>query len=493
MGKPFSILHISDLHRSPRDPISNDELISALVSDRVQYRHETPSIAAPQAIIVSGDIIQGVPLGTENYSQELANQYAVAEAFLDELASRFIDGDRSRLIIVPGNHDVDWNTAFSALVPIDKNETPGNLDAAIHSESSPYRWDWKTQTLYRINDQVRYESRLDTFWTFFERFYSSVPNLLQVRSGADANLFSLCNDRIGVAAFNSCHGNDCFAFHGMIRPGVIARSHLDLIDSGRVFDLQMAVWHHSIEGAPYRTDYMDIDIVRGMIGRGFRVGLYGHQHKAQAVGHQVWLANQEKMAAVSAGSLCAGAKELPTGVYRQYSILEIASDFQMVRVHVRAMAVANLFSPATLPDFGGKSYIDLRWTRPRSVFGTVIDTDTLRRQNLIEQAEVAAKTGDRPHAITLLKKIPLSAGSYERALLLDAASQEHDWSTIVDFTDPPTTIDELVSRVNAFCRLNLPAFAIEALDRFSKTLNLPDAINTELRGRIMAQEKLKHE
>ena len=45
----FSILHISDLHRSPYDPKSNGELISALISDRERYRHETPRIAAPEA------------------------------------------------------------------------------------------------------------------------------------------------------------------------------------------------------------------------------------------------------------------------------------------------------------------------------------------------------------------------------------------------------------------------------------------------------------
>lgn len=52
MAESFSILHISDLHRSPQDPISNDELVSALVSDRDSYRHEDPSIATPDAIVV---------------------------------------------------------------------------------------------------------------------------------------------------------------------------------------------------------------------------------------------------------------------------------------------------------------------------------------------------------------------------------------------------------------------------------------------------------
>ena len=74
MGKPFSILHISDLHRSPRDPISNDELISALIGDCDRYVHEDPVVTAPEALVVSGDIIQGVSLGHANYEAELKNR-----------------------------------------------------------------------------------------------------------------------------------------------------------------------------------------------------------------------------------------------------------------------------------------------------------------------------------------------------------------------------------------------------------------------------------
>ena len=255
MTKRFSILHISDLHRSLQDPFSNDELISALVSDRDRYLHENPSISAPEAIIVSGDIIQGVPLRTADYESEIKIQYAMAEAFLDELARRFLSGDRSRLVIVPGNHDVDWNTAFAALMPVDKSDMPENLETALYSANSPYRWDWKTQTLYYIADPDRYEHRMDAFWTFFERFYSGIPGLIKILGRADANLFGLFDNRIGVAAFNSCHGNDCFAFHGMIRKDTIARSHLEMDDSGRIFDLRIAVWHHSIEGAPYQISY----------------------------------------------------------------------------------------------------------------------------------------------------------------------------------------------------------------------------------------------
>lgn len=489
--KPFSILHISDLHRSPRDPISNDELISALVSDRDRYIREDPSIPAPEAIIVSGDIIQGVPLGTKDFAKEIKDQYATAEGFLDELVRRFLGGDRSHLVMVPGNHDIDWNTALSALTSVEEKDIPAQLGAALHSENSDFRWDWGSRTLYRIADPALYERRLEAFWQFFAKFYEDVPGLLDVKVGADACLFSLCDDRVGVAAYNSCHGNDCFAFHGMISKKTVARSHLDLNDCGKVFDLRMAVWHHSIDGPPYRTDYMDVDIVRGMIGRGFRLGLYGHQHKTQVAPHEVWLPDHEKMAVISAGSLCADAGELPTGVHRQYNVLEISEDFRSVRAHVRAMNVANLFSRGRLIDFGDASFADLNWTPPRNAVGKVVDTQAQRLLTLIDKAETAAKTGRPAEAIAILEKEELPKGSHQRQLFLTAATDAKAWDAVVKVTDPPVTIDELVQRFEALSQLGDHSGAVGVLDKFAEELQLPESISTELRGRASAQEAIK--
>ncbi|MYG40473.1 MAG: hypothetical protein F4201_06640 [Nitrospira sp. SB0677_bin_15] len=391
--KPFSILHISDLHRSPGAPISNGELISALVKDRDRYIHEDPSIAVPEAIVVSGDIIQGIPLNTDNFATELNEQYEVAEEFLDELVGRFLEGDRSRLIMVPGNHDVDWNTARSALESIEVKDIPTDLRAKLYAKDAIFRWAWKTRTLYRIADPKLYEKRMNAFWTFFDRFYEGVSGLLAGQNPSDVRLFSLCNDRIGVAAYSSRHGNDCFAFHGMIRRESVARSYLDQNDSGKMYDLRMAVWHHSIEGSPYRTDYMDVDVVRGMIGRGFRLGLHGHQHRAQVTPQKICLPDRETMAVVSAGSLCAGVEELPMGTPCQYNVLEIAEDFCRVRVHVRAMIVANLFSRGQFTELGGASFAELSWTPPRNAVGAVINTQARRRRELIDEAEVAARGG----------------------------------------------------------------------------------------------------
>ena len=489
--KPFSIMHISDLHRSPRDPISNDELISALVHDRERYVREEPSIATPQAVVVSGDVIQGVPLGTEDFATRIEEQYAVAEEFLDELVQRFLEGDRSRLIMVPGNHDVDWNTAFSALEPVGDESIPGDLRVELNVEDSLLRWDWKTCRLYRIADSELYERRLDAFWDFFERFYDGIPGLMGAGNRYDVRLFNLCDGRIGVAAYNSCHGNDCFAFHGMIRQGSIARSDLDLNDSGKIHELRMAVWHHGIEGSPYHTDYMDADVVRGMIGRGFRLGLHGHQHKTQVAAQEIRLPDQERMAVVSAGSLCAGGDDLPVGTHRQYNILEIAEGFCSVRTHVRAMAVANLFSRSQLVGFGGASYFDLGWKPPLNAVGGTIDVRSRRTRALIDEAEAAAKAGNPARAISILKSVgELEPGSYERQLCLEAAVDAQDWRSVVDITNPPATIEELVQRFDAFCRLRDSSGAIDALDRFAQNLRLPGPLESELRGRAGAQEAM---
>jgi hypothetical protein len=489
--KPFSILHISDLHRSLHSSISNTELISALVEDRDRYINENPKITPPEAIVVCGDIIQGVSIGTIDYKAQLAQQYDHAEEFLHDLTNLFLDGDRSRLIIVPGNHDIDRNTAQKAMKPVALEEVPSNLTSMHCFDQSDYRWDWKSLQLYRIVDRDLYEQRLDAFWTFFERFYTGVSGLLSVKSHSDANLFSLCGGRIGLAAFNSCHNNDCYALHGLIRKEVIAQTYLELKKPQHNFDLLIAVWHHSIEGPPYRTDYMDIDIIRGMMGLGFRLGLHGHQHKTQITAHQIWLPESERMAVVSAGSLCAVSQSLPTGFNRQYNVLEISPSFRSVRVHVRAMNVANLFSRGYLPELGGKTYVDLDWEPIKGPLGSSINTEAGRIHHLVEKAENAAKTDNHARVIELLHGIDLPKGSYERQLFLDSAFNAKDWQTIINFTAEPYTIEELMQRVKALIQIHEFAGANEALNSFSEKLRIPDATEADLRKLIQAEEVIK--
>lgn len=132
----------------------------------------------------------------------------------------------------------------------------------------PYRWNWAEKAFYKVVDVAAYERRFDAYWDFVERFYAGVPGVPLVSRDKPFSVFSLEGGKVGVAVFNSCYQNDCFAFHGAIHPPAIAAAS-KYLRSEHNFGLWMAVWHHSVQGAPYRTDYMDVDQVHEMVGLGF--------------------------------------------------------------------------------------------------------------------------------------------------------------------------------------------------------------------------------
>ena len=103
-----SILQISDLHRERLSPIRNDVLLNSLENDRTRYAtgRDSAPIRSPDIIVVSGDIIRGVPPGTDDYEAKLGQQHQEALQFLTALTDRLLGGDRKRLVLVPGNHDV---------------------------------------------------------------------------------------------------------------------------------------------------------------------------------------------------------------------------------------------------------------------------------------------------------------------------------------------------------------------------------------------------
>ena len=90
----FSILHLSDLHRSAAEPISNDTLIASLQADCDRFPMETPEIRRPDGMVVSGDIVFGESLGESNFGMAIKEQYKLAEEFLVGLTERLFEGFR---------------------------------------------------------------------------------------------------------------------------------------------------------------------------------------------------------------------------------------------------------------------------------------------------------------------------------------------------------------------------------------------------------------
>jgi hypothetical protein len=276
----------------------------------------------------------------------------------------------------------------------------------------------------------------------------------------------------------------------MVPREAVARAHLDLTADRHQFELLIAVWHHNIEGPPYRSDYMDIDIVRGMIGRGFRVGLFGHQHRPQAVPHQIHLAERETMAVIGAGSLCAGARELPPGAHRGYNIVEITDDMRSARVHVREANVANLFARSPRPAFGGNSWTVLQWDAPPDLMGHPIDYAKQKITTTVEVAEIALRDGRPAESIALLRPLQTDLPTHGRKLLIEAARNVGDRPLLIELLTPPQTIAELIGLLEAATASRQFSRARLVLSEFADKLALPESLARDLRARINAEEAI---
>jgi 3',5'-cyclic AMP phosphodiesterase CpdA len=106
-----AILHISDIHRTPDEKVSNSQILHSLKTDLT--RHEKEGIPRANIVVLSGDITQS---GTK---QEFAEAREFLESLLDHLGLSV-----TALVLVPGNHDVHWPTSREAFIHHD--EPPGD-------------------------------------------------------------------------------------------------------------------------------------------------------------------------------------------------------------------------------------------------------------------------------------------------------------------------------------------------------------------------------
>lgn len=446
----YSILHISDLHRSQKEPVDNDSLLASLVSDRDRYLGEIPVVPPPEAIVVSGDLIQGAPLGAQNWQSSIEDQYEVSHKFLADLCDRFLDGDRRRLILTPGNHDVCWNTAYGAMTRLTADQYPSDLYGALVQPGSPYRWSWEQQTLFQITKFSEYELRMKFYWDFVEKFYDDIDLLTPIDRTRGFHLFELCNRRILVAAFESIDGNDCFRYSGSIASDAVAKCAMRLHDTGHSYDMKVAVWHHSIQGPPDQSDYMDVSHVRKMIGYEFQLGLHGHQHVAGTLTQFVHLDldQSQSMTTVGAGSLCAGVKDLPRGVNRQYNLVVVEDDFLRARIHVREMGEGEQFTRKRSGAFM-KGFVDVSWQPQADSLGRKSSPQEINTRQILDDAERALKGGRISDAVDLLSVVDISSEKFGRALIIDALLHQEDWGKLITILEPPVTIEEMVILITA--------------------------------------------
>jgi Calcineurin-like phosphoesterase len=406
-----TLLHLSDLHRSKADPLDNDTLLASVLNDIDRYAliHERP-----QALIVSGDLVQGVRLGEQSFDHQMRQQYADAFDLIGRLCDTLLNGDRSVVVIVPGNHDICWNTSASSVEPVTSDRYPTQLKSALIARDGQLRWSWDEQRLYRVSDEEVYKRRLGAYWDAAEKFYSGVNLPLPIDRTRGFHLFRLFNNTMVVAAFESTHRNDHLRFEAELATGVVSRCNLELRRLELNASLLAAVWHHSIHGPPSRDDYLNIETITEMAGLGFQLGFHGHQHLAESTDLSVSIGGGSTMCVVSAGSLCAGWTDLPRGTNRQYNIVRFDADLTSATLHIREMAEGNQFSAMKRGRFIDGE-VPLKWSQKLNSAGQPEKPDQRRLTELTITVEEAVRRKlATPSTTELLspRQEPIHAGFY---------------------------------------------------------------------------------
>lgn len=440
----LSILHISDLHRDPVNPLRNDVLLNSLINDCRHFSSEEENIIrAPELIIVSGDIIQGVKPDDKDPETNLRQQYGEAHDFLSKLSERFVGGDRERVIIVPGNHDVSSYHFHQSLEAIDiVAERESELINQLFIQESILRWSWKDLELFKIVNNEVYDQRMAAFAEFYSNFYKGNRDF-SLDPAKQLDVFDYPEFELTVVGFSSCYNNDLMNRQASIHPACIADAgdklnHISFSDRIRV-----AVWHHNTEGPPMHTDYMDPDLVQNLIDRGFSLGFHGHQHRPQFLDTRFRHGINRKLTVISAGTLCGGAS-FRHG--RAYNIVELNTAERTGRLHVREMQNDNL----TLPIWGQRplppnicAYLDFDFD---SAPPTVIQSNSITVA--LVEAQNLHRDGNYENATEIAISL-LDSDDLARPLLLDCLLRMADGARLLKYFDPPINEVEAIHVMDA--------------------------------------------
>ena len=101
-------LHVSDFHVRGGDPYDRDVVLKALVDSVAEYRERG---RRPDLIFATGDIAHAGK----------AAEYEIAGKFFDDLL-RAAGIEKSRLFVIPGNHDVDRDAGVGLARTLDSRE-----------------------------------------------------------------------------------------------------------------------------------------------------------------------------------------------------------------------------------------------------------------------------------------------------------------------------------------------------------------------------------
>ncbi|MEY4513608.1 MAG: hypothetical protein RLZZ450_5730 [Pseudomonadota bacterium] len=321
---PLRVLHLSDLHRD-----DGSEQLEVLWQSAERAIKESTELA------LQGDQFDFLVLSGDLSARAEESEYTEILDLIDYIAKRSLpDGaSRSRVIVVPGNHDVDWNHDCYSAWQVD-GEKPDKVAEAIRRfGASPHSAEHRL-TIGRYGhlnrarvDRGSYAKRFARFQDFVDKLYKDEPQREEFKkfdlvSGSDHGAWSahvFPEQRIAFYGFNSCVGNDKY-WHGAHIPLSTINSAAEHARKHARGCTLVAVWHHGFESHPTRPDRLSLGTLEQLRRAAFSIGMHGHVHD-----NSVSLPNlvSGNFLLISTGTFAASQQERPEATPRLFTVLEI--------------------------------------------------------------------------------------------------------------------------------------------------------------------------
>jgi hypothetical protein len=248
------------------------------------------------------------------------------------LCEILFEGDKGRVVIIPGNHDVSWPHSQKSMEKL--NVFNPNFINFCKKTEKGFRWNWKDHSYYRIGENDIYNQRLLPFLEFYSKFYDDKRHY-SLDPNEQYDIFEFPEFNILIVGFNSCYLNDHLNDIGRIQRDCLANCHFKINQEKYNDWLKIAVWHHGVRGFPTRSDFMHEKTVQYLIDKGFHLGLHGHQHETDIFDVKYNANYSIEMKILGCGTLCADYEYVPEGESREYNLIEIDDSYSGFRIHVR--------------------------------------------------------------------------------------------------------------------------------------------------------------
>jgi hypothetical protein len=299
-GSSITWLHLSDLHieDSTAAKVYRTQLETDLLNEL--------KVARLDYIVISGDI--------GDYALE--TEYAAAFDLVHGLMQRF-GVPPERLMVVPGNHDLNWGKSREAYCRVVSNP-PNPLPPEYLNGGDAGAV---------ARDEDNYRQRFAVFNEHFYRPLLGVDYPLEYES--QITWVEQPEHRLLFVGFNSAWQIDHYykqraAIHRLALAGAFDRLHDGDYDGW----LKIAVWHHPVMGA----EAMNGAFLEQLATNGFQVCLHGHIHEAQ---NNLFRYDHRGIEIIGAGTFGAPAKDQVPGIPLQYNLLRFDPHNATLTVHTR--------------------------------------------------------------------------------------------------------------------------------------------------------------